>query len=191
VGGLEITPQLMAFGAIAGVVALASLGVVAFNNAIRSALCLVLTFFLLAVLYFTLNAQFLGIIQIVVYTGAIMVLFLFVIMLLNLGGINAVMQKRDPKIIFGGVLGFALFSLVAAQVLLPLQGVTTVRAPDDFGKPEYLGSALFSNYVWPFELASILLLIGIVGSILLAKRRILSPAMDALNAEDAEREVGE
>ena len=190
-GGLEITPQLMAFGAIAGVVALASLGVVAFNNAIRSALCLVLTFFLLAVLYFTLNAQFLGIIQIVVYTGAIMVLFLFVIMLLNLGGINAVMQKRDPKIIFGGVLGFALFSLVAAQVLLPLQGVTTVRAPDDFGKPEYLGSALFSNYVWPFELASILLLIGIVGSILLAKRRILSPAMDALNAEDAEREVGE
>jgi len=181
----------MAFGAIAGVVALASLGVVAFNNAIRSALCLVLTFFLLAVLYFTLNAQFLGIIQIVVYTGAIMVLFLFVIMLLNLGGINAVMQKRDPKIIFGGVLGFALFSLVAAQVLLPLQGVTTVRAPDDFGKPEYLGSALFSNYVWPFELASILLLIGIVGSILLAKRRILSPAMDALNAEDAERGVGE
>jgi len=191
VGGLEITPPLMAFGAIAGVVALASLGVVAFNNAIRSALCLVLTFFLLAVLYFTLNAQFLGIIQIVVYTGAIMVLFLFVIMLLNLGGINAVMQKRDPKIIFGGVLGFALFSLVAAQVLLPLQGVTTVRAPDDFGKPEYLGSALFSNYVWPFELASILLLIGIVGSILLAKRRILSPAMDALNAEDAERGVGE
>jgi len=175
--GLEITPQLMAFGAIAGLAALAAVGVVLFNNAIRSALCLVLNFFLLAVLYFTLNAQFLGIIQIVVYTGAIMVLFLFVIMLLNLGGLDIIIQKKDPKLIIGGVLGFGLFALIASQVLLPLQTVTSPRAADDYGQPSNLGVALFTGYVWPFELASFLLLIGIVGSILLAKRRMIGRAL--------------
>jgi NADH-quinone oxidoreductase subunit J len=171
VQGLTITPQLMAFGGIATVAALAAIGVVAFNNAIRSALCLVLNFFLLAVLYFTLNAQFLGIIQIVVYTGAIMVLFLFVIMLLNLSGISLLIEKNDFKLILGAGLGLVMFGLVAGQIILPLQHITQVQAPDDFGKPEFLGSALFTGYVWPFELASFLLLIGIVGSILLAKRR--------------------
>ena len=261
--GLTITPQLMVVGGIAGLAALAAIGVVAFNNAIRSALCLVLNFFLLAVLYFTLNAQFLGIIQIVVYTGAIMVLFLFVIMLLNLGGMDIVIQKNDPKLIFGGVLGLCLFGLIAGQVFLPLRSLATpkempvlvdiprdmkrqmtpgglnfesvsaqdvlakffsktgakyqvdsppseqvsldlshqpmlqaltqlaqstsssitysggtftfkhVTAIEDLGKPESVGTALFSGYVWPFELASILLLIGIVGSILLAKRRLI------------------
>src|SRR5437868_359096 len=131
--GLAITPQLMAFGAVAGVAALAAIGVVAFNNAIRSALCLVLNFFLLAVLYFTLHAQFLGIIQIVVYTGAIMVLFLFVIMLLNIAGVAVITQPKDPKLIVGALLGFVMFALVATQIILPLQNVTTVRAADDFG----------------------------------------------------------
>ncbi len=188
--GLEITPQLMAFGAIAGVAALAAVGVVAFNNAIRSALCLVLNFFLLAVLYFTLNAQFLGIIQIVVYAGAIMVLFLFVIMLLNLGGLDIVIQKKDPKLILGGVLGLGLFALIATQVFLPLQSVTYPRAADDYGRPENLGAALFSGYVWPFELASFLLLIGIVGSILLAKRRLI-PSKISHRDEDIPETGGE
>jgi NADH-quinone oxidoreductase subunit J len=187
--GLEITPQLMGFGAVAGVAALAAVGVVAFNNAIRSALCLVLNFFLLAVIYFTLNAQTLGIIQIVVYTGAIMVLFLFVIMLLNLGGMDILIEKRDPKLILGGVLGLGLFALIATQVFLPLISVNTTRAADDYGRPELLGGVLFSRYVWPFELASFLLLIGIVGSILLAKRRMLSTPM-ALPLTDSEEIEG-
>lgn len=170
--GLEMTPQLMTFGALAGVIALASIGVVAFGSAVRSALCLVLNFFLLAILYFTLGAQMLGIIQIVVYTGAIMVLFLFVIMLLNLGGVNILTERKDPKLLIGSVLGLGLFALIASQVLLPLQHVTSPRAPNDYGIPEKLGTTLFTGYVWPFELASFLLLIGIVGSILLAKRRI-------------------
>ena len=178
--GLEITPetmpQLALFGAVAGIVALASVGVVGFGSAVRSALCLVVTFFMLAVLYFTLGAQTLGIIQIVVYTGAIMVLFLFVIMLLNLGGINLLTEKRDPKLVLGSVLGLGLFALIATQILLPIQQVNMPRAAADYGKPENLGVTLFSVYVWPFELASFLLLIGIVGSILLAKRRILPSA---------------
>jgi NADH-quinone oxidoreductase subunit J len=124
------------------------------------------------VLYFTLGSQTLGIIQIVVYTGAIMVLFLFVIMLLNLGGIKILSERQDPKLLLGSVLGLGLFALIASQVLLPLQHVITTRAPADYGVPEKLGVTLFTGYVWPFELASFLLLIGIVGSILLAKRRI-------------------
>lgn len=167
-----VTPQLILFGAIAGLASLAAIGVVAFGNAVRSALCLVLNFFLLAVLYFTLGAETLGIIQIVVYTGAIMVLFLFVIMLLNLGGASLLVEQRDPKLLIGGALGLGLFALVASQVLLPLQNVTAIRAPEGFGAPQAVGRGLFTGYVWPFELASFLLLIGIVGSILLAKRRM-------------------
>ena len=187
--GLEITPQLLGFGAIAGLAAIAAVGVVAFNNAIRSALCLVLNFFLLAVLYFTLNAQTLGIIQIVVYTGAIMVLFLFVIMLLNLGGLDILIQKTDLKLYLGGAFGLGLFALVASQVFRPMASITSTRAADDYGKPELLGGVLFSTYVWTFELASFLLLIGIVGSILLAKRRMIStaahrPVIDAEGFQD-------
>lgn len=168
----EITPNLMAFGALAGLAALSAVGVVAFGNAVRSALCLVLNFFLLAFLYFSLNAEMLGITQIIVYTGAIMVLFLFVIMLLNLGAPQALNEKRDPKRLIGLVLGFALFALIAAQVLRPMVDVVTTRAPERYGTPEAIGRTLFTLYVWPFEMASILLVIGIVGSILLAKRRV-------------------
>src|SRR5580698_4482792 len=98
---LTLTPELAAFGLIAGAAAICAVGVVAFNNAIRSALCLVVNFFLLAVLYFTLNAEMLGITQVVVYTGAIMVLFLFVIMLLNLGAQQALTERWDPKKLIG------------------------------------------------------------------------------------------
>jgi NADH-quinone oxidoreductase subunit J len=151
---------------------LAAVGVVAFDNAVRSALCLVVNFFMLAFLYFTLNAELLGITQIIVYTGAIMVLFLFVIMLLNLGAPQALYEKTDYKRFGGLILGAALFAMVLSQVVMPLQEVTKLVAPDNYGSPQNVGRTLFTTYVWPFEVASILLLIGIVGSILLAKRRI-------------------
>jgi NADH-quinone oxidoreductase subunit J len=169
---IEPTPNLGIFLLLAGIAALAAVGVVAFGNAVRSALCLVVNFFVLAFLYFTLNTEMLGIIQIVVYTGAIMVLFLFVIMLLNLGAPQALVERRDPKKIFGFVLGAALFMLVAAQIVVPLVKVTGIRAEDKFGAPENVGMSLFTGYLYPFEIASILLLVGIVGSILLAKRRM-------------------
>src|SRR5690349_24045808 len=105
----HMTPNLMLFGAVAGVACLAALGVVAFPNAVRSALCLVVNFFMLAFLYFTLNCEMLGITQVVVYTGAIMVLFLFVIMLLNLGAPQALFERRDLKWVGGGFFGLALF----------------------------------------------------------------------------------
>lgn len=166
------TIQLLVFLSLAGIAALSAIGVVALGNPIRSALCLVVNFFTLAFLYFTLNAEFLGIIQVIVYTGAIMVLFLFVIMLLNLGGPQALRESRDMKRLLGIAFGVILFGLVASQVVLPLRGATANVAPEGFGAPQPVGRSLFTTYMWPFEMASILLLIGIVGSILLAKRRI-------------------
>ena len=167
-----ITPSLLLFGGVAGLAALAAVGVVLFDNAIRSALCLILNFFLLAVLYFTLGSEMLGITQIVVYTGAIMVLFLFVIMLLNLGAPQLLKEKVDPKKPIATLLGGVLILLVGAQILPGLAGVTTVGAPDGAGGPQAIGRALFTDYVVPFEAVSVLLLVGIVGSILLAKRRL-------------------
>jgi len=169
---IKPTPELGVFLALGGVAALAAVGVVAFNNAVRSALCLVVNFFVLAFLYFTLNAQLLGITQIVVYTGAIMVLFLFVIMLLNLGAPQVLTEKKDPKKLAGIALGVVLFLIVGSQILVPLYKVTETRSDPNFGAPEAIGRTLFTGYLYPFEIVSVLLLIGIVGSILLAKRRI-------------------
>jgi NADH-quinone oxidoreductase subunit J len=171
-GGVEITTNLLLFGAMAGAIALCALGVVAFNNPIRSALCLVVNFFLLAFVYFTLNAETLGVTQIVVYTGAIMVLFLFVIMLLNLGAPVVLREKADWKKFAGAILGLGLFAVVGSQILPGLMKQTQPRALDGYGAPPVIGRALFTDYIYPFEAVSILLLVGIVGSILLAKRRV-------------------
>lgn len=167
-----ITPNLLLFGGIAGLAALAAVGVVFFDNAIRSALCLVLNFFLLAVLYFTLGAEMLGITQIVVYTGAIMVLFLFVIMLLNLGAPQILKERLDVKKPIAALFGGILIVLVGAQILPEFAGRTRPGALEGAGSPQAIGRALFTDYVVPFEAVSVLLLVGIVGSILLAKRRI-------------------
>lgn len=164
--------SLLIFGALAGVAAISAVGVLAFGNAVRSALCLVVNFFTLAFLYFTLNAELLGITQVIVYTGAIMVLFLFVIMLLNIGAPQALSEKRDPRLLAGYVLGAALFAILFTQVILPIRDVSQPGSPDAYGSPQAVGRALFTGYVWPLEMVSVLLVIGIVGSILLAKRRI-------------------
>lgn len=170
---IKLDGHFILFAMLAGLAAITAVGVVAFGNAVRSALCLVLNFFTLALLYFTLNAELLGVTQVIVYTGAIMVLFLFVIMLLNLGAPAALEERPDiVKKTLGFLFGGALFGVVASQVVLPFVERRQTEAPIGFGTPPFLGRALFTSYVWPFEMASILLVIGIVGSILLAKRKI-------------------
>jgi NADH-quinone oxidoreductase subunit J len=169
---LKITPELIFFGALAGAAALCSIGVVASKNAVRSALFLVVNFFLLAFIYFTLNAEMLAITQVVVYTGAIMVLFLFVIMLLNIGAPQVLEEKPDPKKPIAIGLGVVLAGVISAQIIPIFAKVMAPKQMIPFGQPDYVGKSLFTNYVFPFESVSILLLIGIVGSILLAKRRI-------------------
>jgi NADH-quinone oxidoreductase subunit J len=123
-------------------------------------------------MYVMLDAHFIGAIQVIVYAGAIMVVFLFVIMLLNLGAPQLLRDREDPKRWLGLLLGFALFAIVAGQIFPSLLSHTNIGAVDGYGSPQAIGRTLFTQYVLPFEAVSILLLIGIVGSILLAKRRI-------------------
>ena len=140
------------------------------RNTVASALCLVLTMLALACLFVLLLAQFIGIVQVMIYAGAIVVLFLFVIMLLNLerdtlGG-EAQPFLKTLGTIFGVAVGVKLTAIV-----------TSFRAPwaevdPTFGTTRAIGAALYTDYVLPFELASILLLAGIIGAIVLAKRKI-------------------
>lgn len=169
---LPFHPNLIFIGGIASIAAASAVGVVAFQNAVRSALSLVVNFFMLAVLYFSMDAEMIGITQVVVYTGAIMVLFLFVIMLLNLGAAPSLEERKDLKTPLGLLCGLGVFGAISGILLKNLQGVTAIKEATGYGSPENLGSALFTVYTWPFEVASILLVVGIVGSIILAKRRI-------------------
>lgn len=165
---MKLTPELIIFAMLAGPAALAAVGVVAFGSAIRSALCLVFNFFLLAFLYFSLSMDMLGISQIVVYSGAIMVLFVFVIMLLNP---KLIEERKDFKRPIGLAFGFVLFGVLASQVL-PVLGLDGPKPlTREVGSPKLIGEALFTSYVFPFEVISILLLVGVVGAVFLAKRR--------------------
>ncbi len=164
---MKITPELIVFAMLAGPAALACIGVVAFGSAIRSALCLVFNFFLLAFLYFSLSMDMLGISQIVVYSGAIMVLFVFVIMLLNP---KLIEERKDLKRPIGIAFGVVLFGVLASQILPALSLSGPKKVTFDSGSPQKIGEALFTSYVFPFEVVSILLLVGVVGSVFLAKR---------------------
>lgn len=158
------------FFMLAIVAIVAAVGVVWSRNPVRSALSLVINFIALAILYFTLHAHFLGIVQIIVYTGAIMVLFLFVIMLLNLGSPDAIPEPVRWNRWVAVIAGMAMLMMLVMQVFL-LIGPQTASAPEDLGTPQNVGIALFTGWVYPLQIAGLLLLVGVVGSILLAKRR--------------------
>lgn len=158
------------FVLMAIVIVVTSIGVVAVRNPVRSALNLVANFFALAVLYLFLYAQFVAAVQIIVYAGAIMVLFLFTIMLLNLGSPAELAEHHELKrpITWGLAL---LFVIVLAGGVFARLGEAQ-PAQDDLGTVQMVGKFLFTDWVYPFELTSILLLIAIVGAIVMAKRRL-------------------
>lgn len=158
---------------ILGAITVASaVGVIAFKNPVRSALSLVINFLTLGIIYFTLNLELLGISQILVYTGLIMMLFLFCILLLNLGAPQMLSEKSYLKTSVAVLLCLVLLSAVISQVIGPLKlSDVGPTAPSDFGRAASVGRVLFTGWVYAFEIASVLLLVGIVGSILLAKRR--------------------
>jgi NADH-quinone oxidoreductase subunit J len=166
-----MNPNTIAYVIVAAVAVASAVGVIAFQSPIRSALSLVLNFTALGVLYFMMNLDLIGISQVLVYTGLIMMLFLFCILLLNLGAPRMLQEKSYIKwwgaVLAIGILGVIVFS----QVVGPLAWSVQPTAPHDFGTAKAIGQTLFTNYVYGFEIASVLLLVGIVGSILLAKRR--------------------
>lgn len=161
----------IAFVMLAVLAVISAVAMVSTRYVVRSALYLVVNFLILAVLYFTMNLEILGISQLLVYTGLIMMLFLFCILLLNLGAPEMLFEANTLKVWMAMAVAMALLLIVMSQVFLPFTGAVHPTAPDDFGKTATVGNYLFNKWVYGFEIASILLLVGIVGSILVAKRR--------------------
>ena len=155
------------FYLLAVLLVVSSLLVVFLRNVVHCALALVTALLLIAVLFVTLNAPMVGVLQVMVYAGAIMVLFLFVIMFLNPAELE---RQRGLWWGFGTIL-----SSMLAGVLIPLfvgdeLAEESVAATDLFGSPEMLAKSLFNDFVLPFEIASVLLLVAIIGAVVLAKR---------------------
>ena len=166
-----MTLQLLLFLILAIVAIVSALGMLISRNAIYSALFLVINFMTIAIFFLLLNAPFIAVAQVSVYTGAIMVLFLFVIMLLGAeraaGQTQAIRWQRPLAVALAIVL-----LLEAAYILLGQRGITplvTGQLPQDFGSPSLVGSNLFSNYLLPFEITSVLLLVAMIGAIVLTK----------------------
>ncbi len=149
---------------------------VAHKNPVYSAIFLIVTFFSIAGFFFLLDAQFLGIVQIIVYAGAIMVLFIFVIMLLNLRREVRLPIGRPYQVLFGGlfslILLVQLIFLARAGTMLAQSGNFPPAKINAVGSVEILGGMLFTRYLFPFEVASVLLLVGIVGAIILGRKKL-------------------
>jgi len=155
------------FFIVAGLLIVSSVFVVFQRNVVHSAVALVAALFLIAVLFLSLHAPMVGVLQILVYAGAIMVLFLFVIMLLNPVGLE---QRRNLWWVAGSVSGLLLIAMLA-PVLFNLEfAQDPIVATELFGSPEELARSLFTDFVLPFEIASVLLLVAIIGAVVLAKK---------------------
>ena len=139
------------------------------RNPLYSVLSLIVTFFSIAAMYILLNAQFLGIVQVIVYAGAIMVLFHYVLMMLNLNKNDESKKQNLSKFIGVFAAGILLIGLLGA--FKGLKGNSFAGNVDSsVGLTKNLGRLLFNEYVLPFELASILILAGIVGAVLIGKK---------------------
>jgi NADH-quinone oxidoreductase subunit J len=150
-----------------------ALGVVFHRNPVHCALLLVGVLLSVSGLFVLLHAPFIAALQVIVYAGAIMVLFLFVVMLLNVKAEGAILTP-------GGAKGFGiLFALLAfvellGTVLPPAgksSGLPEAVLPEGFGSPAAIGRILYTVWLFPFEITSILLLVAVVGAVVLAKRK--------------------
>lgn len=139
------------------------------RNPLYAILSLIVTFFSIAAMYILLNAQFLGIVQIIVYAGAIMVLFLYILMMLNLNKEDE--SKKQNLMKFAGVFSAGLLLIGMLGAFRGYQGKAVATNVDSsIGLTKNLGRLLFNEYVLPFELASILILAEIVGAVLIGKK---------------------
>ncbi|MFO7800339.1 NADH-quinone oxidoreductase subunit J [Rhodohalobacter sp.] len=156
------------------VIAIASaLGMVLNRSTVNSALMLVINLVTLSGIYLLLNAQFLALIQILVYAGAIMVLFLFVIMLLNVDDEKSLFSKFRLKYF----LSFLLGSVIFAQILYSIGGVTDMlpQISSDMlqiGTVEAVGDVLYTEYLFTFEMTAILLTAAVVGALMIAQYQV-------------------
>jgi NADH-quinone oxidoreductase subunit J len=175
-------PDILVFAAGAAVILTGAIGVVTSRNPVHAALSLVMTLFGVAVLFIEQEADFLAAVQIIVYAGAIVVLFLFVIMFLGVDRTEDIevepLAGQRPlafivmAIVLAGVLAMAATAhwvTGAHQVVGPIQGhITDATSPS--GEPAQLGKQLFTTYLFAFEATAALLVIAVVGAVVLARR---------------------
>ncbi len=160
-----------AFWLLSFIAVFSGIAVIVSKNPVYSVLYLIMTFFAIAGHYFLMNAQFLAAVHIIVYAGAIMVLFLYVIMMLNLNSIEIEKRSSIVKLLAVVASGLMLVVLAGAvphaEVLIQQKESATPA-----GMVEDLGIALYRNYLLPFELASILFLAAMVGAVYLSKKNL-------------------
>lgn len=170
--------ELFVFVVAAAMVLGGALGVVTRSNPVHAAMSLVLTLFGIAVMFVSHNAHFLAAVQVIVYAGAIVVLFLFVIMLLGVDrsedlSVEPITAQRPLALIVGG----GLTAIVVAAIVTSREGLatsggglnaTTIESPD--ANIRQLARSIFSDHVFAFELTSILLLVAVVGTVIMARR---------------------
>jgi len=162
------------FWAFASILALSALGMITVRNPVHSALLLVLCFFTSAAIWLLIEAEFLAVVLILVYVGAVMVLFLFVVMMLDIN-IEEVRARVTRYALLGGIVaGVVVFEMVSVVWTrsLGLDVTTGAQAqPATYSNTAELGKLLYTDYVYPFELAAVLLLIAIVAAISLTMRK--------------------
>jgi NADH-quinone oxidoreductase subunit J len=165
-----MSTELLLFFILAAIAILSAISMLVSKNSVYSAMFLVLNFVTVAVLYLLLNAAFIAMVQVTVYAGAIMVLFLFVIMLLGAekaSGGGPLAWQPPLAVLFGGalVLEFAYILFNLQSGLLP----EIESVPEGFGSPASIGNILFNRFLIPFEITSILLLVAMVGAIVITR----------------------
>lgn len=178
--------ELFVFICAAAMVLIGAIGVIVRSHPVHAALSLVLTLFGVAVLFVVQDAHFLAAVQVIVYAGAIVVLFLFVIMLLGVD--RAESMRIDPIKVqrpLAAIVGIGLFGLISAAIFEGRKTLTTrgtgIETATDVSHDsniKQLANDLFSNHVFAFEVTSVLLVIAVVGTVLLARRPGKSGAAD-------------
>ena len=167
------TLELVFFIAFAIIAIFSAIMMVTRRNPISSALFLILNFFSVSGVYLLLKAQFIAIIQVLVYMGAIMVLFLFVIMLLNLQDEKKLSEIITYRKITSVLLSVLLMGLLFITFFFGFMGKKSEihSTAETIGKAEFLGKELFLKYAFPVEVAGLLLLAAVVGAVVLAKKK--------------------
>jgi NADH-quinone oxidoreductase subunit J len=167
---LTMTPELIIFIVLALVSVAAGLGMLFSKNAIYAAIFLIMNFVTVAIFYLILGGAFIAVAQIAVYAGAIMVLFLFVIMLLGaekLGQDETMLWQKPLAILLGIILAVETVYVLFFQAV---EAAPSAALPEGFGSPASFGWELFNQYLLPFEVTSVLLLVAMIGAIVLTRQ---------------------
>lgn len=161
--------EIILFAALAVIIVASAVGMILTRNAVYSALLLVLNFATVALLYLALGAPFIALAQVTVYAGAIMVLFLFVIMLLGAERLPIGESLRGHRTVTI-LLGVVILAEAVAVIVWKGGSMELLTLPaESFATPEQVGLALFNQYALPFEITSVILLVAVVGAIVLTR----------------------